>query len=50
MNTIQIDLEKGYHPPKVIIRENGNTIIDMPGDELVSALKAWIKHQDECKS
>jgi hypothetical protein len=41
VNQIVIDLDTaaGFHPPKIVIRENGKTLLDMPGDELAG----WIR-------
>lgn len=56
MNKITINVEtkpssvEFLHPPKVVIQENNKTLIDMPADEFVSALKLWIAHQETCKA
>lgn len=47
MNEIKlnIDTKRGFHPVKVVIQENGKTLIDLPGDELVAALRLWLKER-----
>lgn len=36
---INVDTEHGFHPPSILIQENGKTLLHMPADELVG----WIK-------
>lgn len=48
MNEIKLNIDTlhGFHPPKVVIQENGKTLIDMPGDELIGLLKLWMRQHD----
>ncbi len=41
MNKVEINLDTalGFHPVKLVIRENGKLLIDMPSDEFISLLK-----------
>lgn len=50
MNQIIIDVNDLYHPPKVVLRENGNIILEMPADELISRVKLWIQQENERRS
>lgn len=36
---VNVDTKNGFHPPKIVIQENGKTILDMPADEFI----AWVK-------
>lgn len=47
MNEIIIDVDSAYLPMKVVLRENGKTILDMPADELLSKVKLWIAKDKE---
>lgn len=43
--TLNIDTKRGFHPVKVVIQENGKTLIDLPGDELVAMLRLWLNER-----
>lgn len=46
---INVNTKDGFHPPKVVIQKDGETLIDMPADEFVGWLGVAQKHQNECR-
>lgn len=43
---VNIDTIFGFHPPTVIIQENGKTLLDMPADEFISWVKLARRRQE----
>jgi len=44
MHKIEIDMDSQNldHPPRLVVKENGVTLLDMPGDEFLAWVQAVI--------